>query len=57
MKKVMRFFVFTAWYLASMFPTARPSLTVLRATALRSNEKYAAWPSPPLFSKRPREPK
>jgi hypothetical protein len=39
MKNDMRFFVFTAWYLASMFPTARPSLTTFRATAFRSSEK------------------
>ncbi len=39
MKKDMRLRVLTGWYFASMWPTARPSLTTLRATALRSREK------------------
>jgi hypothetical protein len=39
MKKDIRLRVLTAWYFASMCPTARPSLTVFRATALRSSEK------------------
>ena len=57
MKNAIRFLVLTAWYLASMGPTARPSRTTLRATVLRSSEKYAARSSEPRFSNRPREPK
>ncbi len=39
MKNDIRLRVLTAWYLASIRPTARASLTTLRATALRSSEK------------------
>src|SRR2546425_1962060 len=38
-KNDIRLLVLTAWYLASMCATARPSLTTLRATTLRSSEK------------------
>ena len=55
MKNDIRLRDLTAWYLASMPATARPSRTTLRATALRSSEKYADLPRE-LPSSLPREP-